>query len=366
MPEPGLSSFALPPEDGLVRDARLEVPATLPADTDLSPDTIVQRAAAMVAATDPSEWSLGSLAERLQYSPEAAFALVRDSIGYDPYPGVLRGGLGTLLARAGNDVDRALLLQALLDRMVIRTRLVEGTLDDATVTALLHRAFQPPATPLGPPPIDPAELVDLPSLSTRAHRDYSLLRGAIGDRDASMTGAADTAATAESRQHVWLQMQFGTSWLDLDPSMPDAQPGQALTAVTKVLEAVPDAWRDTVTVRVIAERLSDGVLSDDTVLDQQLDAATVARQDVFLAMTPVGDFDRREHQPGPWHPAQVGDRSCTSATIPSRAIPSPWSPRRTSSMGPRAARRSAPSGWRSPWQPRMRRRRWSRVRCWTA
>ncbi len=104
-----------------------------------------------------------------------------------------------------------------------------------------------------------------------------------------MNGAADAAAAAESRQHVWLQMQFGTSWLDLDPSMPDAQPGQTLTAVTKVLEAVPDAWRDSVTVRVIAERLSDGVLSDDTVLDQRLDAATVARQDVFLAMTPVGD-----------------------------------------------------------------------------
>ncbi len=286
---PDLSSFALPADGELVADAGLDVPPTLPAGADLSPDTIVQRASAIVAATDPSEWSLGSLADRLQYSPEAAFALVRDSIGYDPYPGVLRGGLGTLLARAGNDVDRALLLQALLDRMVIRTRLVEGTLDDATLAALLHRSFQPPVDPLGAQPIDPAELVDLPSLSARAHRDYALLRGAVGVRDASMDGGSDATAATEARQHVWLQMQFGTGWLDLDPSMPDAQPGETLTAVTKVLESVPDAWRDTVTVQVIAERLSDGVLSDATVLDQVLDAATVARQDVFLAMAPVGD-----------------------------------------------------------------------------
>ncbi len=288
-PEPDLSGFAVPADGDLVADAGLDVPPTLPTDADLSPDSIVQRAAAIVAATDASEWSLGSLAERLQYSPQAAFALVRDSIGYDPYPGVLRGGLGTLLARAGNDVDRALLLQALLDRMVVRTRLVEGTLDDATLAALLHRAFQPPVAPLGPQPIDPAELVDLPSLSARAHRDYGLLRAAIGDRDASMSGASDAAAASESRQHVWLQMQFGTGWLDLDPSMPDAQPGQTLAVATTVLDSVPAAWRDTVTVQVIAERLSDGVLSDATVLDHQLDAATVARQDVFLGMAPVGD-----------------------------------------------------------------------------
>jgi len=56
-----------------------------------------------------------------------------------------------------------------------------------------------------------------------------------------------------------------------------------------VLGDVPDDWRDTVTVRVIAERLSDGALSEQTVLEHPLDAASAARQDIFLTMSPVGD-----------------------------------------------------------------------------
>ena len=234
-----LSDFGLPDEAGIPADAGLDVPDTLPERPNMTFDGVAARAGSIVSATDPADWNLGPLAERLEYAPEAAFQFVRDSIGYDPYPGVLRGARGTLAARAGNDIDRALLLQALLDRMVVPSRLVVGTLDDASTGRLLARSFLAPARALPSMPIDSREVGDLPALAARAHRDYAVVRQTLGARDAQMDGSANAAAASEARQHVWVQMRFGTEWLDLDPSMPDSQPGQTLAPVTRVLDEDP-------------------------------------------------------------------------------------------------------------------------------
>ncbi len=284
-----LSPLGLPEDADLATDALRRIADTPPVLSAPDLDAIAGRAAAIVRATDGAAWNLGPLSERLEYAPQAAFEFVRDSIGYDPYPGVLRGARGTLLARSGNDIDRALLLRDLLDRMVVPSRLVVGSLDRQEASALIERSFLPPSRPLTAAPLDPQEFGDLAALEARARRDYAIVRGAIGDRVARMDGSATTEAITETQQHVWVQMRFGTEWLDLDPSLPDSQPGQTLTTVGKVLYDVPDAWRDSVTIRVIAERLSGGQLSEQTVLERQLDAATAARQDIFLAMSPVGD-----------------------------------------------------------------------------
>ena len=74
-------------------------------------------------AVDPL---IAELAYQLEYDRDRIIAFVQDEIRYEPYAGALRGPVGTLWSAAGNAVDKAQLLTALLDASSIRTRLVVG------------------------------------------------------------------------------------------------------------------------------------------------------------------------------------------------------------------------------------------------
>src|SRR5205807_2415783 len=69
---------------------------------------------------------IGDQAHALDLDVERILAFVRDQVHPARSQGVLRGPIGTLWAGAGNDLDRCLLLQALLERASARTRLVHG------------------------------------------------------------------------------------------------------------------------------------------------------------------------------------------------------------------------------------------------
>src|SRR5688572_3380542 len=59
--------------------------------------------------------SVVDLAFELEFGQERIFRFVAEQIRYQPYAGLLRGAEGTLMARAGNAADQAVLLAALLD-----------------------------------------------------------------------------------------------------------------------------------------------------------------------------------------------------------------------------------------------------------
>jgi hypothetical protein len=77
---------------------------------------------------DLSHVTIDSFAKGIGNEPEKVFAFVRDTVAYEPYTGCLRGSRGTLLALAGNSLDRAVLLKALLERNGFQTRLMRGEL----------------------------------------------------------------------------------------------------------------------------------------------------------------------------------------------------------------------------------------------
>ncbi len=68
--------------------------------------------------------------------------------------------------------------------------------------------------------------------------------------------------------------------------MPDARPGQTLTTADSTADGMPDSARQTVTVRVIAETLQDGALTESTVLSSTLDASIAADQQVLVTFAP--------------------------------------------------------------------------------
>lgn len=70
-----------------------------------------------------------ALAAQHHLDPAALFAFVHDTIEFQPYFGSLKGAQGTLLEKAGNDMDQASLLIALLRASDIPARYVTGVVD---------------------------------------------------------------------------------------------------------------------------------------------------------------------------------------------------------------------------------------------
>ncbi len=281
-------SFALPDPSELEADTRLttdDVPAPVSGTLDLG---LVQDAAeALLGSMPAEEWDLAALSWSFAGDAEAAFAFVRDRIGYEPYPGVLRGAKGTLAARAGNAYDRAILLKALLDAMLVPTRFAFGQLDEATAGEVLARTFVAPSDPLPNVDMAGAAVIDAPAMSNRARRDYALLREALGQRLDSVTAAPAAGAATDPQHHVWVQVLLGADWVDFDPTLPEAQPGDTLTPIVSTAAEIPAAERQSVRLELVAETLTSGRLERHDVLDKTLDVAESSDSEIFLYFQPA-------------------------------------------------------------------------------
>jgi transglutaminase-like putative cysteine protease len=89
---------------------------TPPGPQDLAPTTDVQITPEIQA-----------LAVQLNNDPEEIFLYVRNTIDYQPYFGSVKGSPGAYWEKAGNDMDQASLLMALLRAANIPCRYVSGT-----------------------------------------------------------------------------------------------------------------------------------------------------------------------------------------------------------------------------------------------
>src|SRR5205823_9345532 len=124
------------------------------------------------------------VAAALEKDPQRIFHFVRDSVAYEVYTGCLRGPRGTLLAMAGNSVDRAALLAALLQKSGLRVRFVRGTLPMAEAMALVTSIWtERPQPALSKSEPSPALKAAGDTLMTAVRRDYSLLRDHLKKMD---------------------------------------------------------------------------------------------------------------------------------------------------------------------------------------
>jgi hypothetical protein len=201
--------------------------------------------AALVGKVPAARYDLVTFARSLGPGVDAPFSFVRDAIGYEPYPGILRGSWSTYLTRAGNAADRSLLLGTLLGFKGITVRYVTGRLDAAAAERLFEHVFDAPKSPESRPPTataqGPASAVPdlVERVYARARRDYAVVRTALGTRLPPASRPSRPDVLKEIEQHVWVQAQVDGRWVDLDSAFPDATVGRSYAAVARTFDTPP-------------------------------------------------------------------------------------------------------------------------------
>ena len=252
------------------------------------------------------------------------FEWVRDNTHWVPYHGALRGPAGMLMDRAGNSLDRSLLLAELLRRAGHSVRLARAQLPEALARELLAKVRPAPlaartasvsaeARNAAITQLAKAHQVDEASLREAAEnrstaaallrkdialrlseQSESLLRmvGQIPQADYAQATAVEAAAMAD---HWWVQRQEKTAWVDLDPLLPDAKPGAFRLAPKETFPIrVADGavhldakFCQEVEVRVIIERRQGGKLAEEVVLKHTLRPSDLIGQRITLVHLPL-------------------------------------------------------------------------------
>ena len=266
-----------------------------------------------------------ALALSLDFDLERIFRFVADEIRYEPYEGILRGAGGTLDAGAGNSLDQALLMAALLGKSGVPYRFARGTLDEAQAANLIDSSSMDPteATEAAeialsggpfPPPIeivdqDPADPRDLAAIESEAHAaleasetrisdSVTLITTALADADialgaGSLTSPASLLPPGETMEHTWLQAARGSEWLDLDATLgPGAAVGGTLVEASETLDSLPDELRHVVRFDVLLERVSGDSLSTSTVIEYAGYADELRGEPITLSHVPPSAVQR--------------------------------------------------------------------------
>jgi hypothetical protein len=222
----------------------------------------------------------------------AITAWVRDEVRLDAYPGVLRGPEGTLLARAGNAWDQALLTAALLRTSGLQARVVHAELDVARATTLLAGLGTEGASWEVPEDAEvddlAAELDELGGQDAKAReaalakrREDATARAAEVDEQTVREEEALTAALArvgvtwedararwieEARDYAWVQYRRaqGDTWSDAHPAFPEAP--EDLEPAGFVEAEVPEDRLHQVEVRLVLERSESGKLRTENLM----------------------------------------------------------------------------------------------------
>ncbi|HEV2396580.1 MAG TPA: hypothetical protein VGS27_06550, partial [Candidatus Sulfotelmatobacter sp.] len=270
---------------------------------------------------DRSLFEIDALADRLGSDPATIFHFVRDEIRYEPYVGVLRGPLGTLLCRAGNSLDRSLLLAALLQKVGLTVQIATGSLNTQQAQTLVNRLFEPvKPVPQAVPSIaelapqisqamgvDQAKLLQLADeMQKYGQQQNKQLMDYVDSESAYLSDLLSKAGVdagvvtpndqllAEASHHYWVQYQNASGqWVDLDSAFADAEPGKANVNVTSTFapDAVPEELyhhlRITLTLRVTQiNDGKDGETDDSVLLDQELRVAEQQGKDIIVANVP--------------------------------------------------------------------------------
>ncbi len=226
-------------------------------------------------------------AAALGNDPARIFDFVRDQVAYESYAGCLRGPRGTLLAMAGNSVDRASLLASLLQNAGQRVRFAHGTLPQERARELAASMWvEHPTLAASDGHGKPLPDVDAAGASLLAgiKRDGDRLRDSLTKAGIPGPDGLTTSESfvTETQDHYWVQWERGGAWTDLDPSYATATPGTAYTTAAATFETLPDALFHRIDIRVRVEEYTGDKPSSRDVLSYAARAADLSGVDLAL------------------------------------------------------------------------------------
>ena len=173
-------------------------------------------------------------AKAIGNNPEALFAFVRDEILSEPYLGCLRGARGTLMARAGNSLDRALLVSELFKASGYRTQLVRGILPREKGDALAQDFFSSVSAP--PPGAQTTSAQDHSVASTPTKKTVRTISDALSSPDHAVAAPVSMEdISRQSTDHFWARYEKDGAWIDLDPTFRKTKLGDTFGTNGKVL-----------------------------------------------------------------------------------------------------------------------------------
>lgn len=257
--------------------------------------------------------------------PVKIFEFVRDQIGYEVYTGVLRGPRGTLLAMAGNSVDRAALLASLLEQSGQKIRFARGTLPEARARDLVMSMWtehRQAAAAVADSNVTEAAKAASNTLTAGIRRDFTLIQDQL--QNVSPPGSRDPtisvdALVKEAQTHYWVQWLKDGAWVDLDPSFAAAAPGRAHTRGDDTYTALPDSLHHRVTVRIKLEEYaillngnSEGSPTVREILSYTVKAAGLSGTDLVLT-----------HQPENWTGPATSLETAISSAVSSTGLVKP-------------------------------------------
>lgn len=280
--------------------------------------TVSRALAAMRATLDPKEFDLDAVTASLESDPAKCIAFVRDRIKLEPYRGLLRGARGTLIAGAGNSLDRAMLLaKLLLGKGGPTVRIVHGALAKEDAEALLGEALHRLASPMQGSGLDAGRVekfatgCGLDAAATVAKWKEQEAQRANMAKELEDRSTQDTAAILEAldkagvklgdeamashdelvallSDHFWVQVKEGEKWIDLDPSFTDAAPGKARgKGKTQFpIDQVPSALAHSVHMKLVLERVVGGKAEEVTLLARLLPSAECMGERCLFAILP--------------------------------------------------------------------------------
>lgn len=286
--QPTRPASALPSAAELQKAADLQLDS--PVRVAVNATDVVEKARALAREIPALESDLAARARSLGPGVEPSFLYVRDHVRYEAYPGVLRGASGAYLSQAGNAYDRSLVLAELLRLKGTQTRFAGCRLSRARAEQLLDRIFEPVSaagSESGRQPLPSSAPAFQQRVRKRALRDYGAITTALGANRPFRASPPREDVLKEIEDHIWVQAQTDRGWIDLDPAFVQATPGNNFCAPALVFETIPDERHQRVAIRVIVERLSDGSLTNETVLEATHTAADLVDRPALLIHSPT-------------------------------------------------------------------------------
>ena len=261
-------------------------------------------------------WDPAYVVQQVGRDPDSLAAWMRDHTSWIPYRGVLRGPVGVLMDRQGNSLDRATLLAALLAEAGHEARLARADLPARRALELLPdlvvRRSLTDLQELGSLESDSAQVIDvaaryeldrpdiervlnaheagttrlLSELDQRVPEQTARLLSSINppDSDAEWATRHDSALAA-LRDHWWVQVRSGDSWVDLDLLEEDSATVAPIETVAPS-ELAP-ALHHAIAISVIAERVSGGSLTEGRTLTHTIRPSELIGRPIVLQFWPA-------------------------------------------------------------------------------